>query len=223
MLPRLLPVLFPILLVSVQLAAEEIPPEVKLILSRHDAALATEERNYHIAQAKVKEDTVKELEKLLKIERRRKGSTLVPDLEARVAAFEKEIALLKDETLFQVTKLDELLKKKALTEEAWNAAPGSVFTLDAKEPRNPTKIRVEQGAVYYVLPHPTDTWQAGPGKPKVGYLGEKNGTMKLVIRCGEKINTDFFVSETGMLTLGAEETVFGDNIGTLRVKIVRLR
>ena len=223
MLRRLLPAILPLLLASTHLAAEDIPPEVRQILARHDTALAIEERNYHVAQAKAKEDAVKELEKLLKVERRRKGSTLVADLEARVAAFEKEIVLLKDEALFQVTKLDELLRKKALTDEAWNAAPGSVFTLDAKEPRNPTKIRVEQGAVYYVLPHPTDTWQAGPGKPKVTYLGDKGGAMKLVIRSGEKVNTEFFVSETGNLTLGAEETAFGDNVGTLRVKIVRLR
>jgi hypothetical protein len=220
---RLLPMVFPLLLVVTPLPAEEMLSEVKQVIARHDAALALEERNYHVAQAKVKEAAVKELEKLLRSERRRKGSLLIPDLESRIAVFTREIALLKDEVLFQVTRRDELLRHNALTEEEWNAAPGTIFTLDAKEPRNPTKIRVEQGALYHILPHPTDTWQAGPGKAKVTYLGDKAGTMKLVIRCGEKINADFFVSEAGILTLGAEETAFGDNVGSLRVKLVRLR
>lgn len=217
----MLRVLLPLFTVSL-LTAVEVPAEVKPVLSKLDAGLAEAEKDWHVAQAKLKEETAKELDKMLKVERKKKTSALAIDLEARIQALTREAALLRDEPLLQANGIEEKLRAKTFTVEDWDALQVPVLTLDSKEPRNPTKIKVAMGDLYLVVPHPTDTWQANADWEKVDFRGNKEGHMRMIVRCGEKEVDGFFVSETGPLTIGPKDEKCGDNVGAIRVKIIRV-
>ena len=217
----MLRVLLPLFAASL-LAAVEAPPEVKPVLAKLDTGLADAEKDWHVAQAKLKEEAVKELDKMLKVERKKKASAIAIDLEARVQALTREAALLRDEPLLQANKIEEKLRAKTFSVEEWDAIQVPVLTLDAKEPRTPAKIKVAAGDLYLVVPHPTDIWQASPDLPKVDFRGGNEGLMRLLVRCGEKEVDGFFVSETGPLTLGPKDDRCGDNVGAIRAKILRV-
>lgn len=210
------------LLALLAVTAVEIPPEVRPITSRLDAALSEAERLCHVAQAKAKEDAVKEMEKLLKAEQKKKASLIKIDLEVRIAALTKDIALLKDEPLLQATALDTKISKKELTDDDWASIPGQTLNLDAKEPRSSSKIKVAAGELYFIVPHPSDTWKNQPSGESLTWRGKDGGDMKLMIRCGEKEITGLFVNEIGLLTLGPNDKGCGDNEGSIRVKIIRV-
>jgi len=204
------------------LTAVEIPPEVRPITTKLDAAVSEAERLCHVTQAKAMEDAVKEMEKLLKAESKKKASLISTDLEVRIAALTKDIALLKDEPLWQATALDAKISKKELTEDEWAAIPGQTLKVDAKEPRSTTKIKVAPGELYFIVPHPTDTWKNYAAGDILTWRGNEKNEMKLMIRCGEKDITGLFVSETGLLTMGPNDKGCGDNEGFIRVKIIRV-
>jgi len=210
------------LLASLALTAVEIPPEVRPITTKLDAALSEAERVCHVSQAKAKEDAVKEMEKLLKAEKKKKASLISTDLEVRIAALTKDIALLKDEPLLQATELDTKISKKEFTEEDWAAIPAQSLKLDAKEPRSNTKIKVAAGELYFIVPHPTDAWKNQPTGESFTWRGKDDGDMKLMIRCGEKEIPGLFVSETGLMTMGPNDKGCGDNEGSIRIKIIRV-
>lgn len=210
------------LLASLAVMAVEIPPEVRPITSRLDAALSEAERLCHVAQAKAKEDAVKEMEKLLKAESKKKASLIRTDLEVRIAALTKDIALLKDEPLLQATELDTKISKSDLTEDDWTSIPGQTLNLDAKESRSSSKIKVAAGELYFIVPHPSDTWKNQASGDSLTWRGKDGGDMKLMIRCGEKEITGLFVNEMGLLTLGPNDKGCGDNEGSIRVKIIRV-
>ena len=112
---------------SLSLIAVETPPEIKPLLAKQDAALAAAERAYHQAQAQAKEDTVKEFEKLLKAEQKKKKcSTLAADLELGIPALVQEIALLRDEAMLTAKEL--LLKRQSglLASQDWHQSGWSV-------------------------------------------------------------------------------------------------
>jgi hypothetical protein len=206
------------------LAAVETPPELKPLLAKQDAAIASAEKAFHQAQAQAKEDTLKEFEKLLKAEQKKKKySTLAADLELRIPVLTKEIALLRDEALLKATELNEKLIKNELTEEQWSAIPAAVLEIDALEARNPVGIRINAGDLYFIAPHPNDTWKGGGGPEAYNWKGKADGWMKLIIRCGEKVNEGLFVTETGSLTIGPSDDRCEDNVGQIRVKIMRLK
>ena len=210
------------LLASLAVMAVEIPPEVRPIMSRLDAALSEAERLCHVAQAKAKEDAVKEMEKLLKAEQKKKASLIRTDLEVRIAALTKDIALLKDEPLLQATELDIKISKKEMTEDDWASIPGQTLNLDAKEPRSSSKIKVAASELYFIVPHPSDTWKNQASGESLTWRGKDGADMKLMIRCGEKEITGLFVNEIGLLTLGPNDKGCGDNEGSIRVKIIRV-
>lgn len=218
----MLRVLLPLFAASL-LAAVETPPEVRPVLIKLDAGLAEAEKDWHMAQAKLKEEAAKELDKMLKVERKKKASALAIDLEARIQTLTREAALLRDEPLLQANKIEEKLRAKTFTVEDWDAIQVPVLTLESKESRNPTKIKVATGDLYLIAPHPGDTWQANADWEKVDFRGNKEGHMRLVVRCGEKEVDGFFVSESGPLTIGPKDDKCGDNVGAIRVKIIRVR
>ena len=76
--------------------------------------------------------------------------------------------------------------------------------------------------MYFIVAHPTDTWKNQPNGETLTWRGNKNGEMKLMIRCGEKQINDLFVTEVGSLTLGPNDDKCGDNEGSIRVKILRI-
>ena len=207
---------------SVTVGAVETPPEVRPITTRLEAALNNAERDFHQAQAKAKEDALKDMEKMLRSEQKKKNSLISTDLEVRIAALTKDIALLKDEPLLKATGLDAKIKKMELTEEEWAAIPAQILKLDAKDQRSNTKIRIAAGELYFIVPHPTDTWKNQATGENLTWRGNANGEMKLMIRCGEKESNDLFVNEVGSLTLGPNDKGCGDNEGSLRVKILRV-
>lgn len=202
--------------------AVEAPPEVRPITARLDAALSEAERTWHLTQAKAKEDAVRDMEKLLKAERKKKASLITTDLEVRIAALNKEIPLLKDEPLLQATKLETKITKKELTEDEWTEISAQTLKLDAQESRSSTKIKVAAGELYFIVPHPTDTWKSHPVNESLTWQGNAKDEMKLMIRCGEKEISGLFVSEAGLLTLGPNDKACGDNEGFIRVKIIRV-
>ena len=204
------------------LAAAEPPAELRPALARLDSALSAADKAYHEAQAKAKEEAVKDFDKLLKAERKKSVPLLTVELDQRILALNKEIALLRDEPLMKATTIDAEIARKEYTAAEWDALPAMVFTVDAKESRNNTRITVGPGQLYYVVPHPEDTWQSNTGATRSGWRGEILEFMKLQIWCGEKLNDTLFVSETGPLTLGPKDTRFGDNLGSIRVKIFRI-
>lgn len=204
------------------LLAVEAPPEVKPVLAKLDAGLAEAERDWHLAQAKLKEEALKELDKMLKAERKKKASTLAIDLEARIQALGREAALLRDEPLLQANRIEEKLRTKSFTVEDWDAIPVPVLTLESRESRTAAKIKVAAGDLYLIAPHPTDVWRAHPEMEKVDFRGDKEGHMRMLVRCGEKEVDGFFVSETGPLTIGPKDDKCGDNLGSIRVKIIRV-
>lgn len=202
--------------------AVEPPAEIKAVEVRRDAARADAEKAYHEAQAKADDEALKDLEKLMKIEKKKKTPLLTTELDQRIQALTKEAALLRDEPLMKANAIDERIKRKEFTVEDWDAVVAPVFVLQAREARNATKITVSAGQLYYVVPHPEDAWQAADTIPKVNWQGDKDGFMKLLIYCGEKQNDGLFVTETGPLALGPKDTKWADNVGTLRVKILRV-
>lgn len=204
------------------MCAVEIPPEVRPITVRLDAALTDAERAFHLAQAKAKEDALKDMEKLLKAEQKKKLSLISTDLEVRIATLNKDIALLKDEPLLKATELNAKISRKEFTDEEWAAVPAQILKLDAKDPRSSSKIKVAAGELYFVVPHPSDTWKNQTAGESLTWRGNANGDMKLMIRCGEKELHDLFVNEVGLLTLGPNDKICGDNDGSLRVKILRV-
>ena len=210
------------LVMAVTMCAVEIPPEGRPITTRLEAALSNAERDFHQVQAKAKEDAVKDLEKLLKTELKKKASLISTDLEVRIAALTKDIALLKDEPLLKATELDAKISRKELTEEEWATLPAQILKLDAKDSRNNTKIKIAAGDLYFIVPHPTDTWKSQPTSESLTWRGNINGEMKVIIRCGEKEVPGLFVNEVGPLTLGPNDKACGDNEGSIRVKILRV-
>lgn len=212
-----------LLAVTCSLSALEIPAEERPIFAMLDADLAEADRSYHISQAEAKETAIKGLEKLLKAEQQKKKiSPLASDLEVRIEELRREAALLRDEPLLKANQIDEKIRKKEFTEDEWKAIPASIFTVDAKEPRNPTKFTVTAGQLYYVVPNPVDLWWGGVGD-KLTWKGKADGWMKLVIMCGEKEIVDkLFVAETGPLNFGPHDNTCGDNTGAIRVKILRI-
>lgn len=214
--------LFLPLFATLAMTAVEIPQEVRPITTRLDAALSEAERLCHVTQAKAKEDAVKEMDKLLKAEQKKKVSLIRTDLEVRIAALTKDIALLKDEPLLRATELDTKIRMKELTEEDWASIPGQTLNLEAKDSRSSSKIKVAAGELYFIVPHPSDTWKNQASGDSLTWRGKDGGDMKLVIRCGEKEITGLFVNEIGLLTLGPKDKSCGDNEGSIRVKIIRV-
>lgn len=210
------------LMMTLTLGAVEISPEVRPIATRLETALGDAERAFHQAQAKAKEDALRDLEKLLRAEQRKKNSLISADLEIRIAALIKDIALLKDEPLLKATDLNSKISKMELTEDEWSAVPAQIIKLDAKDSRGNTKIKIGVGELYFIVPHPTDTWKSQPTSESLTWAGNGHREMKLMIRCGEREISGLFVSEVGPLTLGPNDKVCSDNEGSLRVKILRV-
>lgn len=220
--PRL-PLLPLLCCLAIALPAVETPPEVKPILARMDAQLADAERTLHQTQAKAREDAIKELEKLLKVERKRKGSTLAIDLESRIQILTNEAVRLRDEAQLRAETLAEKLRLGTLTDEEWQAIQAPELEVSAKESRTNTKLKLALGDTYLVVPNPVDTWQASPTFPKVTYAGAKdNRFMCLQVFVGEKESPTWLVSEPGMLTLGPKDDRLNDDLGSIRVKIIRV-
>ncbi len=210
------------LLLSSGVVAAEPPPEIKAVLIKRDAARGEAEKAYHEAQAKADDDAIKEFEKLLKLEKKKKVPLLTTELDQRIQALTKEAALLRDELLMTANAIDERIKRKEFTVEDWDALVAPVVTVLATEACNATKVTIGPGQLYYIVPHPDDLWQAAPTMPKTGWEGDKDGLMKLVSYSGEKQSDGLFISEAGPLSLGAKDSHFGDNSGSLRVKIFRV-
>jgi hypothetical protein len=207
---------------NLTVSAVETPPELKPILARMDVQLAEAERALHQAQAKAREDTIKEFEKLLKVERKRKGSTLAIELESRILILTNEANHLRDEPLLKAEALDEKIRTKTLTEDDWEAIPVAPLEVSAKEARTSTKVKLAQGDLYLIVPHPGDTWQASASYPKVTFLGGQDRFMRLLVMVGEKELATWLVAEPGVLTLGPKDDRTNDNVGAIRVKIIRV-
>lgn len=210
-----------LLVVALTLNAVDISPEIQPVLTKLDLAMADAERACHKAQAQADEDAIKELEKLLRAERRKKTSTLAPALVARIELLNRDIVRLKDEPLMRATKLETQIARQELNEETWDALAAQPFTVEAGERHNRTKITVAPGELYLVVPHPTDTW-GRKDSGKITWRGTADGSMKLVIRCDTTRLDSLFVSEPGLLTLSALSESPRDNHGSIRVKIIRV-
>ncbi len=212
-----------LLILSTGLLAVETPPEIKGVLLRRDAARAEADKALHEAQAKANDEAVKELEKLFKAEKKKKIQPLATELEQRIQALNKESALLRDERLLQATAINERLARKEFTAEEWDAVQAQVsVTVQAKELHTGVKATMGPGELYLLVPHPDDLWQNNAETPKIGWQGHVDGSMKLIVYLGEKIGDSLFVSDTNALSLGPKDSACGDNLGTIRVKLLRV-
>ena len=212
-----------LLILTTGVFAVETPPEIRGVLQRREAARAEADKVLHEAQAKANDEAVKELEKLLKAEKKKKVQPLTTTLEQRIEALNKESALLRDERLLQATAINERLSRKEFTAEEWDAVQGQVLvTVAAKESRTGVKVTMGPGELHLLVPHPDDLWQNNAQTPKAGWQGSVDGSMKLVVYLGEKVSDSLFVSDTNALALGPKDTACSDNLGTIRVKLLRV-
>ena len=174
-----------LLILTTGVFAVETPPEIRGVLQRREAARAEADKVLHEAQAKANDEAVKELEKLLKAEKKKKVQPLTTTLEQRIEALNKESALLRDERLLQATAINERLSRKEFTAEEWDAVQGQVLvTVAAKESRTGVKVTMGPGELHLLVPHPDDLWQNNV----VLWAGPKTHLVHYPLRRGELYN-----------------------------------
>lgn len=220
------------LLAAAAVFAED-PPEVRAVITRMEKAIAEAETTSLLAQGKAMEAAAKDLEKLLA--REKKGSDLAVELKTRIDQLNAEAALLKDQPLYRAVQIEKALAAGTFTVKEWNAVVTDMqVTIDAKEEWTQTKFRMQEGEIWLIVPHPSDTWTGHVGNEMVNYLGHKGdvkGGMRLAIRIGDKdkgrvvSNRSFLLrSGAGALYLGcADSGDWGDNGGAIKVKLLKVR
>jgi len=201
-------------------------------MAKGDKALAKAKTDWHLAQAKIKEGVAKDLEKFYSAESKKKDSTLAIELRRRIDLINAEIALLKDASMMYATDLNKSLLDGSYLASDWdNLATENLVTLDAKTDWTETKVKINAGEVWLVVPNPGDSWRGNPSMGAVGYLGfigqPISGAMRVTIKVGETIQppTSFLLTnDSGRLMLGSQDGQdWNDNSGSMRVKMLRIR
>jgi len=227
LIPTLLLVLF-----ATSLAHGVDVGDMQAAVAKGDKALAKAKTDWHLAQAKIKEGIAKDLEKLYSTENKKKDSTLATELRRRIDLLNAEIVLLKDEPMMYASEINKVLIEGSFLASEWdNVATETMITVDGKEEWTDTKIKINAGEVWLVVPNPGDTWKGNAAMSAVGYLGFKGqpmpGAMRLTIKIGETVqsSTSFILAtDSGRLMLGnQDEKDWSDNSGTMRVKLLRIR
>ncbi len=209
---------------SLSLAAAEQPAELRSILAKADAANEVAKRDFHLAQAKAKEVGVKEMEKLLTQEKKKKNSPLVEPLESYLSLWKREVTELKDETFMRAKEIAGALERGSYSAADWDALTGTMLTIEAKAEWTDAKTKVEPGELWLVVPNPDDKWAAGGGMGGVDWRGTKEGAMRLNFKLNETVTSGPFIEGTGRLYLGPnDQKDFSDNSGSMRVKLIRVR
>lgn len=115
-----------------------------------------------------------------------------------------------------------------LTAEFWDSVPVSPIKVDASSKSVDAKMELGIGERVIIIPHPDDKWKANPtGEPSDfrGFNEAPNGMpwMQLCFKIGPGKMQKYGVAEgPGKLTLMANDTGYGDNSGSIRVKIVKI-
>jgi len=206
--------------------------DMQAAVAKGDKALAKAKTDWHLAQAKIKEGVIKDLEKLYGTENKRKNSMLAPELRRRIDLLNAEVVMLKDEPMMYAIEVNKMLVEGSFVASEWdNVATETIITVDGKTEWTDTKIKINAGNVWLLVPHPDDTWKGNTAMSSVGYLGFKGqpmlGAMRLTIKVGETLqpSTSFILStDNGRLMLGnQDEKDWSDNSGSMRVKLLRIR
>lgn len=208
---------------AAQLYATEIPSEIKAVQARLDAARSAAEKEMYEAKIKANEEAIKDLEKLLKAERKKDIPLLTVELDQRMQALTQEMAELRDDKMIRAKAIAQRVRFKEYTAEEWESVVSPVFTVSATEARNATKLTILAGQVFLIVPHPADRWQSSGGASPCDWKGDVEGGMRLMSYSGDKSSDNLFITEPGVLTLGGVDTDFHDNKGNLRVKLIRVR
>ncbi len=108
----------------------------------------------------------------------------------------------------------------------WDALPGTEITVMAAREKTDTGITLAKNERYIVVPHPTDLWAMGP---KDKYANVKwDGEIHMMIKVGAADSVDaslpgkLVAQGEGELMLSASDGNFGDNWGSVRVKILKV-
>lgn len=204
-------------------SATEIPAEIKAVNLRLDAARLAAEKELYQAKIKANEEAIKELEKLVKAERKKSIPRLTVELNQRIQALTLEVAELHDDKMMRAKVITQRLRNKEYSVDEWEAVISPIFTVSGTAPSTATKLPISAGQVYLVVPHPGDGWQASGDVPACDWRGYPDGTMRLQWFLGEKNGDQLFISEPGLLVLGGFDADHKDNQGSIRVKLIRVR
>ena len=219
---------------SFTLVAAELPAVTK-VLSEVAKAEEAASKVYDTTLVKAKEKAIADLVKI------QDGLTKKGDLDGAllvrntIAELSADIALLGNPSnTLSATSADALAKRiaaGATSADDYGKMAGREFTIDARALLD-TKVVLHKGDRYLVFPHPNDTWAAAPRgehAERVNYRGRQSSDpelkagMSLVIRVGEAEIAGFIAHGEGPLVLGPKDDITEDNLGEIRIKLVKIR
>jgi hypothetical protein len=102
-----------------------------------------------------------------------------------------------------------------------------VIVVQANVASTDTKIVLRKGDVYLIAQDPEGKWKWSPDFGNVdttcGYLGTEKGFCKLRVLVKDVVSKDYLAEGEGKLTLSPKDDKVSDNLGSIKVKIIKLR
>lgn len=223
--------LLPFLLVAGE-AETELPASVERALNSFDTSVLR-------AQARYRGEVESAKKQLLRtLDREMEQATKKGDLDLALAIRTKKEALA-DYTAGGLAELDFLgnemedrfmIDRENMTARKWVALKGASFRMLATNGKENPISHVLPAGHYHIVAHPDDGWCGGGSKRGVncsitGYPNRGTDWMKLFVKTedSEEHCLEFTLAHSQNVSFYVFDPRPGDNVGSIRIKIVKLR
>lgn len=200
----------------------KLPSDVQSTIDKADKGISAAQAKADAEILKLRQALIKDLTKLQETYTKKGNLEAALAIKVRIDEENKQLPDLLNEPIIRVdpTKLRNYDSKR------WETFPGTLMTINASS--SVVAATLEPSMSIYVIPHPTDTWATSDGFKQHDFKGSSTMQrelphMALTYTCDNTtavVDPTKSITGTGPVVLRANDDNPGNNVGTMRVKII---